>query len=154
VEIEMRKLKVSTLVTLDGVIQDPGAFGETDQGGWASPYFTEQAGQEANAQLMASDYFLCGRITYELLSKKWGNIYTGPYMSRMNSIPKLVASRTLKEPLTWNAKLIKGDVVEEIEKLKLEPGKGCFSGSRAAHPRDPLCDRSWSRCSHRRDLDA
>ena len=64
---------------------------------------------------MASDYFLCGRITYELLSKKWGNIYTGPYMSRMNSIPKLVASRTLKEPLTWNAKLIKGDVVEEIE---------------------------------------
>jgi dihydrofolate reductase len=123
VEIEMRKLKVSTLVTLDGVIQDPGGFGETDQGGWASPYFTEQTGQEANAQLMASDYFLCGRITYELLSKKWGNIYTGPYTSRMNSIPKLVASRTLKEPLTWNAKLIKGDVVEEIEKLKLEPGK-------------------------------
>ena len=119
----MRKLKVSTLVTLDGVIQDPGGFGETKQGGWASPYFTEQAGQEAYAQLMASDYFLCGRITYELLSKKWGNIDTGPYMSRINNIPKLVASRTLKEPLTWNAKLIKGNVVEEIEKLKQESGK-------------------------------
>jgi dihydrofolate reductase len=89
----MRKLKVSTLVTLDGVIQDPGGFGETDQGGWASPYFTEQAGQEAYAQLMASDYFLCGRITYELLSKKWGNIDTGPYMSRMNS------TRTIR---TWH----------------------------------------------------
>lgn len=41
----------------------------------------------------------------------------------MNSIPKLVASRTLAEPLDWNAKLISGDVAEEIAKLKLEPGK-------------------------------
>jgi dihydrofolate reductase len=40
----------------------------------------------------------------------------------MNSIPKLVASRTLKEPLEWNATLIKGDVAEEIAKLKQEPG--------------------------------
>jgi dihydrofolate reductase len=119
----MRKLRVSTLVTLDGVIQDPGGFGETRQGGWASPYFTEEAGQEAYAQLMNSDYFLCGRITYELLSNKWGNIDTGPYMSRMKGIPKLVASHTLKQPLTWNAKLIKGDAVEEIEKLKQESGK-------------------------------
>ncbi|MEI9431805.1 dihydrofolate reductase family protein [Mesorhizobium sp. Cs1299R1N3] len=41
----------------------------------------------------------------------------------MNSIPKLVASRTLAEPLEWNARLISGDVAEEIAKLKLEPGK-------------------------------
>jgi hypothetical protein len=43
----MRKLSVSTLVTLDGVIQDPGGFGETEQGGWGSPYFTEDAQQDA-----------------------------------------------------------------------------------------------------------
>src|SRR5262249_48733978 len=42
---------------------------------------------------------------------------------RMNNIPKLVASRTLTEPLNWNATLIKGDVAEEIAKLKQEPGK-------------------------------
>jgi dihydrofolate reductase len=42
----------------------------------------------------------------------------------MNSIPKLVASRTLTEPLEWNATLIKGDVAEEIAKLKQEPGQG------------------------------
>src|SRR5262245_36039041 len=41
----------------------------------------------------------------------------------MNAIPKLVASRTLKEPLEWNATLIKGDVVQEIAKLKQEPGR-------------------------------
>jgi dihydrofolate reductase len=119
----MRKLRISTLVSLDGVIQDPGGFGETAQGGWANPFFTEEAGQRAYEQLMAADYFLCGRVTYELLSKKWGDVDSGPYMKRMHNIPKLVASRTLTEPLTWNATLIKGDVAEAIARLKSEPGK-------------------------------
>ena len=116
----MGKLSVSTLVTLDGVIQDPGGFGETSQGGWGNPYFTEEAQQDAYEHLMASDYFLCGRVTYELLSKTWGKIKGGPYLDRMNSIPKLVASRTLTEPLEWNATLIKGDVPGAIAKLKVE----------------------------------
>jgi dihydrofolate reductase len=120
----MRKLTVSTLVTLDGVIQDPGGFGEIAEGGWANPYFTEEASQEAYEHLMASDYFLCGRVTYKLMSKAWGGIKTGPYLERMNSIPKLVASRTLAEPLNWNATLIKGDVARAIAKVKQEPGKG------------------------------
>src|SRR5215472_11239872 len=47
----MRKLIVSTLVTLDGVVQDPGGFGETAQGGWASPYFTEDAAQARQIDL-------------------------------------------------------------------------------------------------------
>lgn len=118
----MRKLSVSTLVSLDGVIQDPGGFGEIAQGGWANPYFSDEAAQDSYEHLMASDYFLCGRVTYELLSKTWGGIKGGPYLERMNSIPKLVASRTLKGPLGWNATLIKGDVAEEITKLKRESG--------------------------------
>jgi dihydrofolate reductase len=119
----MRKLRVSTLVTLDGVIQDPGGFGETAQGGWGNPYFTDEARQDAYEHLLAADYFLCGRVTYELLSRAWGKIKGGPYLERMNSIPKLVASRRLTEPLEWNAKLIKGDVAQAIGKLKQEPGK-------------------------------
>ena len=119
----MRKLRVSTLVTLDGVIQDPGGFGETEQGGWANPYFADDARQEAYEQLLASDYFVCGRVTFELMSKAWGRIKGGPYLDRMNSIAKLVASRTLKEPLQWNATLIKGDVPREIARLKQETGK-------------------------------
>ena len=59
----MRKLSLSTLVTLDGVIQDPGGFGETEQGGRGNPYFTEDAQQDAYEHLMASDYFLCGRTS-------------------------------------------------------------------------------------------
>jgi dihydrofolate reductase len=122
-EVTMRKLIVSTLVSLDGVIQDPGGFGETAQGGWASPYFSEDAVQESYEALMESDYFLCGRVTYELLSRAWGSIKEGPYLERMNAIPKLVASKTLKEPLEWNATLIKGDVAYEIAKLKQEGGR-------------------------------
>jgi len=123
-EFAMRKLSVSTLVTLDGVIQDPGGFGEIEQGGWGNPYFTEDAQQDAYEHLMRSDYFLCGRVTYQVLSKTWAKIKGGPYLDRMNGIPKLVASRTLTEPLNWNATLIKGDVAEEIAKLKQESGKG------------------------------
>jgi dihydrofolate reductase len=119
----MRKLSVSTLVTLDGVIQDPGGFGEIAQGGWGNPYFTAESERLAYEKLLASDYFLCGRITYELLSKTWGKIKGGEYLERMNAIPKLVASRTLSGPLEWNATLIKGDVAKAIADLKREPGK-------------------------------
>jgi dihydrofolate reductase len=122
-EAIMRKLIVSTLVSLDGVVQDPGGFGETAQGGWANPYFSEDAAKESYESLTNSDYFLCGRVTYELLSKAWGRIKSGPYLERMNAIPKLVASRTLKEPLVWNATLIEGDVAQEIARLKQEPGR-------------------------------
>ena len=119
----MRKLSVSTLVTLDGVIQDPGGFGETAHGGWGNPYFTAESERLAYEKLLASDYFLCGRITYELLSRTWGKIKGGEYLDRMNAIPKLVASRTLSGPLEWNATLIKGDVAKAIGDLKREAGK-------------------------------
>lgn len=119
----MRKLNVAMLVALDGVIQDPGGFGETAQGGWANAYFNDEAEKVAYDHLVASDYFLVGRITYELLSKAWGNIKGGAYLERMNGIPKLVASRTLQGPLEWNASVIRGDVAEEIARLKRAPGK-------------------------------
>jgi dihydrofolate reductase len=118
----MRKLSVSTLVTLDGVIQDPGGFGETEQGGWANPFFNDSAAQNALEHLLASDYFLIGRVTYELLHKTWANIKGSPYLDRMNEIPKLVASRSLSGPLKWNATVIDGDVMARIASLKQESG--------------------------------
>jgi dihydrofolate reductase len=118
----MRKLSVSTLVSLDGVIQDPGGFGETADGGWANPYFTADAQQTALEHLQAADYFLTGRVTYELLHKAWGSIRGSAYLDRMNEIPKLVASSTLTGPLPWNATAVNGDVAAEIARLKGEPG--------------------------------
>src|SRR5262249_47720377 len=120
--IVMRKLVTAQLVTLDGVMQDPGGFGELAHGGWTHQHFDEEAVQHSIDLHHASDLFLCGRVTYELLSKAWsGN--TGEYPDLVNTAPKLVASTTLPEPLDWNARLIKGDVVEEITRIKQQPGK-------------------------------
>lgn len=118
----MRKLSVSTLVSLDGVIQDPGGFGEAEYGGWANPYFTDDAQAEALRHLQASDYFLIGRRTYELLNSAWGGIKHGAYLERMNEIPKLVASTTLAGPLEWNATVIAGDVPTAVAELKQQSG--------------------------------
>jgi dihydrofolate reductase len=118
----MTKLSVSTLVTLDGVVQDPGGFGETADGGWAGPYFDDEAGRLAFEQVVASDVFLLGRETYELFKEYWTRVHEGDYAARINSMPKLVASTTLHEPLEWNAKLIKGDIAKEVAKLKRDDG--------------------------------
>ena len=118
----MRKLSVSTLVALDGVIADPGGFGEAEYGGWANPYFTPDAMAAALASLRAADYFLLGRVTYELLYKAWGANQGNPYMDRLQEIRKLVASTTLRGPLAWNAEVIDGDVVAAVTRLKQEDG--------------------------------
>jgi hypothetical protein len=68
------------------------------------------------------DALLLGRETYESFAQIWPT-RQGKMADKISSVPKYVASRTLKEPLQWNATLIKGDVAEEIRKLKQEPGK-------------------------------
>jgi dihydrofolate reductase len=118
----MRKLSVSTLVTLDGVVQDPGGFGETGDGGWSMPYFDEEAGRLALEHLRASDIFLLGRETYELFKQYWSNVHEGEYAARINDIPKLVASTTVRGPLEWGATLIDGDVAEAVAELKEQDG--------------------------------
>nr|WP_052478616.1 dihydrofolate reductase family protein [Kibdelosporangium sp. MJ126-NF4]CEL19472.1 Dihydrofolate reductase [Kibdelosporangium sp. MJ126-NF4]CTQ94730.1 Dihydrofolate reductase (EC 1.5.1.3) [Kibdelosporangium sp. MJ126-NF4] len=118
----MRRLHAAALVTLDGVIQDPGGFGETADGGWAGGYFDDEAVADSIEQLAGCDTFLCGRVTYELLSRTWSGA-DGEYLERINSMPKLVASTTLAGRLDWNAEVIGGDVIERISSLKHEPGK-------------------------------
>jgi dihydrofolate reductase len=120
----MRKLSVSTLVTLDGVVQDPGGFGETEQGGWAESYFDDEAGRLAYEQALASDVFLLGRETFELFQQYWTQVHEGDYAARINAMPKLVASTTMQAPLEWNATLIEGDVREAITTLKHADGGG------------------------------
>jgi dihydrofolate reductase len=63
-----------------------------------------------------------GQKTYRFFAQVWPT-RQGKDADKINSMPKYVASRTLKEPLQWNATLIKGDVAEEIRRLKQEPGK-------------------------------
>ncbi|WP_329004219.1 dihydrofolate reductase family protein [Kribbella sp. NBC_00709] len=117
----MRKIIASALVTLDGVAEDPGGYSGTSDGGWAQPYFVEESVRLSIEKLAGCDYFLCGRRTYEMFAAAWGDA-EGPYADRLRSLPKLVASTTLKGDLTWNAKLLEGDAIAALKQLKEQDG--------------------------------
>ncbi|HEV8571471.1 MAG TPA: dihydrofolate reductase family protein [Actinomycetota bacterium] len=126
----MRKVIVSEFLTLDGVMQAPGGSDEDrrggfEHGGWQMPYFDEVAGNAVSEGMGASGGFLLGRRTYEIFAAYWPSAPAdNPFAATINSLPKFVASTTLQEPLEWNnSTLLKGDVAEEVAKLKEQPGK-------------------------------
>jgi dihydrofolate reductase len=123
----MRKVVVSTYVTLDGVFEDPA---------WSAPYWSDEAQQFAREQLFASDALLLGRTTYETFAASWPTQEwierEGDFAERMNSLPKFVASTSLEEPLEWqNSTLLGGDVAEGVRRLKDEPGQDILMYSSA-----------------------
>ncbi|RZT12785.1 dihydrofolate reductase [Kribbella sp. VKM Ac-2569] len=117
----MRKIIASALMTLDGVVEDPGGYSGTAYGGWAQPYFGQESVRLSIEKLATCDYFLCGRRTYEMFAAAWGNA-DGPYADRLRSLPKLVASSTLTGKLTWNATLLEGDAIAALRQIKKEDG--------------------------------
>jgi dihydrofolate reductase len=126
----MRKLILTEFISLDGVMQGPGGpdedrSGGFEHGGWQMPFFDDVMGKEADEGMGSAGAMLLGRKTYEIFAAYWPNQPDdAPFASFLNSIPKYVVSGTLKEPLEWvNSTLIKGDVAEEVRKLKEEPGK-------------------------------
>lgn len=110
----MRKLVESTLVSLDGVVGSPWA--------WTGPLWDEESRKHALAALDRYDAFVFGRVTYETFAATWGQVSGDPYLDKINAMPKFVASTTLRQT-TWNAKLLGGDIVEEIKRLKQQPGR-------------------------------
>ncbi|WP_328551510.1 MULTISPECIES: dihydrofolate reductase family protein [unclassified Streptomyces] len=117
----MRRLIAGAFITLDGVVQDPGGFGETERGGWALEYFDDDARQRATDALLASDTFLLGRATYEILEKAWSS-NTGPYAEAMHKLPKAIVTNTLSGSLPWNATALTGEAAQTVAKLKEQPG--------------------------------
>lgn len=119
----MSKIIASVFLTLDGVMEDPGGAEGFEYGGWQIPFFDDDMGRFMSAQLAAADALLLGRVTYEGFAAAWPTIPDqDPYTLKMNSMPKYVASRTLTSP-TWNATVLKGDVAEEVARLKAQPGQ-------------------------------
>jgi dihydrofolate reductase len=113
----MAKLKVSTFLTLDGVMQAPGDASEFDRGGWQIQFFDEGAGAIAKEGLFAADALLLGRVTYEHFTAAWPEMTDEEgFADRINGMPKFVASTTLGD-VDWNARLIR-DVATEVPKLK------------------------------------
>jgi dihydrofolate reductase len=126
----MRKIVVSEFLTLDGVMQGPGSSDEDreggfDLGGWHMPFADDEGQMKAIGDAMAAtDAYLFGRKTYEIMAAHWPNQPdTDMFAAVLNPRPKYVVSRTLHEPLAWqNSTLISGDVVERIAELKREAG--------------------------------
>ena len=114
----MSKVIVEAEVSLDG------AMGGENMDFWEQifPFHTPDVEEYLNNLLFMPDALLMGQKTYTFFAQVWP-ARQGKQADRINSMPKYVASRTLKEPLQWNAMLLKGDVAEEIRKLKQEPGK-------------------------------
>ena len=116
----MAKIVISDNVTLDGVIQDPAGDEGFRHGGWVGlikdrPQLNRLALEEA----LNTRALLLGRRSYEWFAARWPS-RTGELADRLNSVPKYVVSTTL-EHATWNnSTVLRGDVLEEVSKLKCE----------------------------------
>jgi len=124
------RLTATTFVTVDGVMQSPGAPQEDprdgfDLGGWLPPYFDDETGQYMNEVFDHADAFLLGRFTYEAMAGYWPNV-TDPAIRvgvALNSLPKHVVTTTLTE-LSWNNSVpLTGDIATQVAELKQSPGK-------------------------------
>ena len=116
----MGRIVVTEFVSLDGVMEDPGGSENFAQGGWS---FKISRGDEGDKfkldETFASEALLLGRVTYEGFAEAWPS-RDGEFADKFNNMPKYVVSSTLDEPEWKNSTVLKGDVVEEVEKLKRE----------------------------------
>jgi dihydrofolate reductase len=126
----MGKLIVQEWMTLDGVVQAPGAADEDPSGGfghggWSLPYFDEVAMKWAVENVAAAGGYLLGRRTYEVFAAHWPTASEAerPLAEPLNTKPKYVASTSLSEPLEWrNSTVLEGDVAGAVAALKQQDG--------------------------------
>ena len=118
----MGKIVISTNVSIDGVVQDPDGQESFRLGGW----FAEHGGKDLEAwarieqeEALRTDALLLGRRSDEWFATRW-QTRSGEWADRLNSLPKYVVSSTLEEPRWGNSTVLKGDVVDEVSKLKQE----------------------------------
>jgi dihydrofolate reductase len=123
----MRKLIVSTFLTLDGVMQAPGGPGEDDSGGfahggWSVNYWDEKMGEVMGAAMSVPFDLVLGRTTYDIFAAFWPDAPEEAGGKPLNDATKYVASRS-QRTLDWsNSVLIEGDAAEGIAALKQEDG--------------------------------
>ena len=122
------RLTLHTFLTLDGVMQAPGGPDEDrdggfEHGGWSFPYGDQDFGNAVTGWFEQADAFLLGRRTYDIFAGYWPlhDDPADPVASRLNRLPKYVASATRSE-FDWHNSQHLSDVVSEVTKLKEQPG--------------------------------
>jgi dihydrofolate reductase len=116
----MGKIIISENVTLDGVIQDPTGDEGFRRGGWVGRIGDrgrEEAAKVVLDEALGTEAMLVGRRSYEFLAARWPS-RTGALADRLNSKPKYVVSSTLQDPTWNNTTVLKGNVVNQVSKLK------------------------------------
>jgi dihydrofolate reductase len=108
---------VIQFITLDGVVSDPDGSAGTPTGGWAFRHGPEAvAGDKFRlGDVLDDGVLLLGRTTWQLFSQLWPG-RDDPFSTRMNTVPKLVASGTLTDASAWaNSQIIDGDLVDAVK---------------------------------------
>jgi dihydrofolate reductase len=120
----MRKLLVFNHVTLDGYFVDANGAMSWAKFGNDDPEYAAFVAQNAGG----GGELLFGRVTYDMMASYWPTPIASQHMPEvakgMNSSPKVVFSRTLDKAAWNNTRLLKGDLLEEVRKLKEESGPG------------------------------
>jgi dihydrofolate reductase len=118
----MGKIVISTNVSLDGVVQDPDGEEGFRLGGW----FVQDGGKDLEEwgkveydEALRSEALLLGRRSDEWFGTRWAS-RPGEWADRLNALPKYVVSATLEHPRWTNVTVLKGDVVDEVTRLKQE----------------------------------
>jgi dihydrofolate reductase len=119
-EAHVGRIIVTEFVSLDGVMEDPGGSESFKHGGWS---FEVNRGPEGDQfkldETLDTEALLLGRVTYEGFAAAWPS-REGEFADKFNTMPKYVVSSTLTEPEWTNSTVLKGDVPEEVARLKQE----------------------------------
>ena len=126
----MRRLVVNEFMSLDGVVQAPGAADEDrsggfEHGGWHLGYFDDVSRKWVLDSIVEAGGFLLGRRTWEIFAAYWPNASEEEQVIAvpLNTKPKYVASRTLSDPLEWQGStVLRGDLAEAVAALKQQDG--------------------------------
>jgi dihydrofolate reductase len=114
------RIVVTEFVSLDGVMEDPGGAEDFKYGGWT---FEISRGDEGDKfkldEALEADALLLGRTTYEGFAAAWPS-REGEFADKFNTMPKYVVSSTLQAPEWNNSTVLKGDVAEEVARLRQE----------------------------------
>jgi dihydrofolate reductase len=117
----MARIVVTEFVSLDGVMEDPGGSESFNHGGWS---FEFQRGEDGDRfkldEARDAAALLLGRVTYEGFADAWPS-RDGEFADKLNGMPKYVVSGTIDEPTWNNTTVLRGDLVEEVSKLREGP---------------------------------